>query len=123
MNKILKITLWGAILWLILFIVGFILWPLHESQFLLFKTIMVVSSALVGMVMLAMYFKKVDSNFLNEAILLGVIWLTVNWLLDLVVLVGMFKSPLGEYIIGIGLRYLNIPITSIGVGYILKNKQ
>jgi len=123
MKRIIKIVLWGFILWLILFIIGFIFWPLHESQFLLFKSLMVVFSAFVGIIMLALYYKKVESNFVSEGVLIGVIWLVVNIVLDLIVLVGAFKSPMGEYFIGIGLRYLNIPIVSIGIGFILDKKR
>jgi len=38
---------------------------------------------------------------------------------DLIVLVGLFQNPVSEYFIGTGLRYLNIPVMSIGVGLIL----
>ncbi len=123
MKKNVKILLWGILLWLVLFIVGFIIYPLHDTNFLLFKTIMVVSSCLVGMIMLALYFKKVENNFVSEGIAIGIIWLAVNLLLDLIVLVGLFKTPVGEYFIGIGLRYLNIPIISIGIGKILSYRK
>ena len=123
MNKTLQIFVWGIILWLILFVIGFAIWPLHESQQLLFKTIMIVSGSLVGMIMLSYYFKRIEDNFVSEGIKVGVIWLAVNILLDLAVLVGLFQSPIGEYFTGTGLRYLNIPIMCIGIGIILKNSK
>ena len=122
MKRILKILFFGFLVWLILFIIGFLIFPLQQTQILLFKTIMVVAGALVGMAMLVLYYRKVESNFVSEGIWVGVIWLTVNIVLDLIVLVGIFQNPVSEYFIGIGLRYLNIPIMSIGVGLILNGK-
>jgi hypothetical protein len=122
MKRILKILFFGFLVWLILFIIGFLIFPLHQTQILLFKTIMVVTGALVGMSMLVFYYRKVESNFVSEGILVGVIWLTVNIVLDLIVLVGLFQNPVSEYFIGTGLRYLNIPVMSIGVGLILKGR-
>ncbi len=122
MKRILKILLFGSLVWLILFIIGFLIFPLYQSQNLLFKTIMVIAGALVGMGMLILYYRKVESNFTLEGIWVGVIWLAVNIILDLIVLVGIFENPLGEYFIGTGLRYLNIPVMSIGVGLILDSK-
>ncbi len=122
MKKIPRIALFGSILWLICFAIGFIIWPLHESQFILFKTIMIVASCLTGIYLLSFYLKKIDNGFVKEGIIVGIIWFAINIILDLIVLVGYFKTPVAEYFIGIGLRYLNIPITSIGVGMILNNK-
>lgn len=122
MKRILKILLFGFLVWLILFIIGFLIFPLHQTQILLFKTIMVVTGALVGMAMLVFYYRKIESNFVSEGIWIGVIWLTVNIVLDLIVLVGLFNNPVSEYFIGTGLRYLNIPVMSIGVGLILNGR-
>ena len=110
------------LVWLILFIIGFLIFPLHQTQILLFKTIMVITGALVGIALLVLYYRKIENNFVSEGILVGVIWLTVNIVLDLIVLVGLFQNPVSEYFIGTGLRYLNIPVMSIGVGLILNGK-
>ena len=85
----------------------------------LFKTIMIVLGAVIGAVFLILYFKRVDENHLREGIILGLIWLAVNWGLDLIVLVPMSKMSLGVYFSQIGLRYLNIPIYSFTIGYLL----
>ena len=57
-----------------------------------------------------------------KGIRIGLVWLLLNLALDLIVLVGLFKSDLGEYLIGVGLRYLVIPILTIGIGSILDQK-
>jgi hypothetical protein len=122
MKKFLKITFFGLLLWIIGFVLGFAVWPIHESNFMLFKTIMLVSSILYGMILLIIYFNKVQSDYLNEGIIVGINWFIVNLLLDLLVLVLIFKTPVGQYFIEVGIRYLNIPVITIGVGFLLSKK-
>lgn len=52
-----------------------------------------------------------------------IVWLVINWILDLVVLVPMAKMAIGIYFAHIGLRYLMIPTMSISMGYLLQNKE
>ncbi len=122
MNKPIRIVFWGFILWLTCFIIGFVVFPLHESDVFLFKTIMIVASTIIGTLMFIHYFGKVESNFLSEGITIGIVWFVVNMVLDLIVLVGMLKTPLVEYLLGTGLRYINIPVMSSGIGFILSRK-
>jgi hypothetical protein len=123
MKNLLKIVFLGFLLWLICMVIAVIVWPLHASQFMLFKSIMVVSGAIVGMSLLAYYFKKVKTNYIREGVVVGVIWFVVNIVLDLIVLVGMLKTPLIEYLISPGVGYLCMPAMSIGVGFILSRKK
>jgi uncharacterized membrane protein YpjA len=83
---------------------------------------MIVVMTFVGMIFIQLYFKSVISHFKREGIRIGLVWLFLNLALDLIVLVGLFKSDLGEYLIGVGLRYLVIPILTIEVGNILDQK-
>ncbi len=117
-----KIILYGFWVWLIGFAAGFLAWPLHENNFLLFKTLMVVIGTMGGVLMLVIYFKKLPDDYLRRGVIIGVVWFVVNIVLDLIVLVGLFKSPVGEYFIGTGLRYLAMPTMSIGVGWLLEHK-
>ncbi len=123
MKNLLKIAFLGFLLWLICMIVAVIVWPLHSSQFMLFKSIMVISGTIVGMLLLAYYFKGVSANYVREGVVVGVIWFVVNIALDLIVLVGMLKTPIIEYLISPGVGYLCMPAMSIGVGYILSKKK
>jgi len=122
MKKYLKIILFGTLIWLICFIIGMLVWSLHESQFMLFKSIMVVSSTLVGILFIYFYFKRINDDYLHEGLLIGIVWFIVNIILDLLVLVLLLKSPLVEYLISPGIGYLNIPIICTGMGYILDRK-
>ncbi len=51
-----------------------------------------------------------------SALILGLYWLTINLLFDLVVLVALFKMPLLLYLYDVGLLYLLIPIVAVGMG-------
>jgi len=124
MNKYLKIVLFGFILWLVPFIVGF-LFVDAKGNFLIsetfFKSIMIVVGSLVGVILAVRYFKDIKSDFVIEGVLLGVTWLFINLAIDIVfVSIGFFRMTLTQYIMDIGLRYLSMPIYTIGLGYALK---
>lgn len=123
MNKLLKQLLFGFLTWLIPFVFSFLIWPLHDSMLSLFKSIMIVSGAITGVVFIVIYFKKISSGYLRDGITIGFIWLAINIILDLIVLVGLFKTPTKDYFIDIGIRYLMIPAITIGFGYILEFKN
>jgi len=123
MKKVLRIAFSGFTLWLICFLIAVIVWPLHASQFMLFKSIMIVSGSVSGMWLLARHFKKVRNDYVKEGIIVGGIWFIVNIGLDLIVLVAILKSPLVEYLISPGIGYLCIPAMCIGVGYAISNNR
>ena len=123
-NKYLKIVLFGFILWLVPFIAGFFFVD-AKGNFLIpetfFKSIMIVLGSLVGVLLAVRYFKDIKSDFVNEGVLLGVIWLVINLAIDIIfVSTGFFRMTLTQYLTDIGLRYLSIPIYTIGLGYALK---
>ena len=123
MKKFLKITFFGLLLWIIGFVIGFAIWPIHDSNFMLFKTIMIILSILSGMILLIIYFNQVQSDYLKDGIIVGINWLVVNIVLDLLILVLMLKTPVGQYFIEVGIRYLDIPIITIGIGFLLSKKM
>ncbi len=126
MKKALEILLYGIIIWIIPFITGFFFYT-PEGQLsvdiYLFKTIMILIGNLTGVILLVIYLKKLNENFLKESILIGLVWLLINYILDFIVLIPMSKMGIGDYFIQIGLRYLLLPITSIAFGYVLDKKN
>lgn len=114
----LRTTLLGVASWLIPFLVSFPFFG-HTGQLLvsqpLFKSIMVVVGGLVGVALLVVAFRRVIASSASGFIL-GFYWLAINLLLDLVVLVVLFKMPFLFYLYDVGLRYLLIPIIAIGMG-------
>jgi fumarate reductase subunit C len=71
-----------------------------------------------------LYFEKVYGKFLREGILLGVLWLVISLVIDLILF--MPDSPMHmsfiDYVKDIGLTYLMIPTITIGFGYMLDKK-
>ena len=116
----------GFLTWLIPFIVSFLFYtpngtPLKDITF--FKSIMTVLGCLVGVLLLIQSFTKIKTNYLKESIRIGLIWFLMNIVLDLIFLLPLGKLTIMDYIIQIGIRYINIPIISIGMGYLTKNIQ
>lgn len=127
MNKYLKMVLYGLILWLVPFIVSFAFVD-RQGNFTIgvtfFKSIMVVTGALVGVVLAVRYFRDVETNYVNEGIVLGVTWLIINLALDLLMVFGgFFQMDAVQYFTDIGLRYLAMPIYTIGMGYALMQQH
>lgn len=126
MNKLVKIVLFGFILWLVPFLTGFLFFD-PSGNFLIpetfFKTIMVVEGALVGVVLAVRYFKDIEADYVREGVILGGVWLVINLCIDLLfVFAGFFPMSVVQYFTDIGLRYLSMPIYTIGIGYVLKQR-
>lgn len=126
MKKTKKILWYGFLTWLVPFLAAI---PFYNSagelktDIFLFKSIMLVLASLVGAVLIVRYFKSVKKHFFLEGLELGAGWLLVNVVLDVAILVMMMQMPLMEYIYGIGLRYLVIPITTGVVGKVAEMKK
>jgi hypothetical protein len=121
MKKVLKIGLYGFLTWLIPFVISFFFYdrsgqPTMDIFFI--KSILLVVSSLFGAYLLIVYFKQLKDDFLKEALIVGVSWLSINWLLDVVILLPMAKISIAAWFTQIGLRYLVIPVFSISIGYI-----
>ena len=123
MNKYLKMFLYGLIVWMVPFIVSFAFVD-QQGNFTIdetfFKSIMVVTGAFIGVILAVRYFRDVETDYLNEGIVLGLIWLAINLALDLsMVYGGFFHMSVTQYFTDIGMRYLSMPIYTIGMGYAL----
>ena len=84
----------------------------------LFKSIMIVAGSITAAILIVWCFRPVEKNFTHEAIVTGMIWLLANWVLDLIVLVGLLGMGLPDYAGQIGLRYLVIPAMVIAAGVV-----
>lgn len=121
MTSIKKSLLYGFLVWLIPFIVAFIIFPVRESNRPLFESIMPV--VLSGSVVLfsILCFKKTQAGSTSEGLKLGLIWLAVSVVIDLLVFMqGPMKMSLSAYISDIGVTYLLIPIITTGFGYLIE---
>ena len=126
MNKNIRNILYGFLAWLIPFVVAFFFYSKEGGlviDIFLFKSIMIVVGAISGAFLLVSYFKNIHANYLYEGIIVGLTWLGINILLDLLVLVPMSEMSYADYFAQIGLRYLVMPVMSIMVGAVLANKK
>ena len=124
MNKNLKIVLFGFLVWLIPFMVSFFIYPLKTPMYSLFESIMSVLIAVAAVIFSYFYFKDIGANFVREGVVTGIVWFIIAIMIDLVMF--MPASPMHmnftEYMMTVGVKYLIIPVVTIGSGYLAQNK-
>lgn len=111
----------GFLTWLVPFLASIPFYGMDGTLVvdqMLFKSLMIVIGSLTAAILLVWFFAVVPGSFAREAAITGAVWLVMNWVLDLVVLVGLMGMPPYEYATGIGLRYLVIPAMVIPAGII-----
>ena len=124
MNKNLKIVLFGFLIWLIPFAVSFFIYPLKSPMYSLFESIMSVLIAAAAVIFSYLYFKNIKTNFVIEGIITGIAWFIIAIVIDL--LMFMPASPMhmnfNDYMMTVGVKYLIMPVVTIGSGYLAQNK-
>jgi len=124
MKKYLKIGLFGFLVWLIPFAVSFLIFPLRTSNRALFESIMPVVITICVVLFSIIYLRRIETDFLKEGILLGVIWCAISLIIDLLLFMeGPMKMSFTDYLMDIGLTYLIILIVSVGFGYLLEKQR
>lgn len=124
MKSIKKALLFGFLVWLIPFIVAILLSSVRKHNRPLFESLMPVVITISVVPFLILYFSKLQVYFLKEAVLLGIIWLAISLILDLLCFMeGPMKMSFADYMMDIGLTYLMIPTISIGFGYLLEKRR
>lgn len=113
---------YGFIVWVVPYVTAIPLMGLMISDPTFFKTIMIVEGTIVGMICAVAYFNGVKKNYLQDSLVLGLVWLIVNWLLDFVLLIPFSKMPLDRYFLEIGLRYIGMLAPTVAIGYLLEKK-
>jgi len=124
MNKYLKMCLFGFLTWLIPFVAGFLFYSPQKQLLvdaLVFKSIMAVVGSITGAILLVLYFKKIATRYLFEGVVVGLVWIGLNLILDIVILVPMSGMTIGNYFSQIGLGYLTIPTMSISMGLVAEH--
>jgi len=126
MDKKIKLGLYGLLTWLIPFLASFLFFSRTGGLLIdifLFKSIMIVVGSLVGVGLLVYYFREISANYLKEGILVGAVWFVMNAVLDIVFLLPMSGDSVGTWFASIGMRYLVLPIISIGMGYLIQSNK
>jgi len=121
--KLLKMIGYGLIIWVIPYVTAIPLMGLMVSDPTFFKTIMIVEGTIVGAICMVAYFRDAKKGVFTESILVGLVWLLVNWGLDYIALLPFSKMPLDRYFLEIGLRYIGMLSPVIAIGYLLEKKS
>ena len=118
------VLLYGVILWLIPFIVGFSAFPLKSFFSPFFETVMGITVTVCAVVFAMLYFRKLRGDYLKHGIIVGLIWFAMSVLIDLPLFIfgGPMQMSFANYMMDIGLTYLIYPIVMIGFGYLLARK-
>lgn len=121
----LKIITFGFMVWLIPTIVTYI--TSFTSGLYLFEIISALSIAITVIIFAYIYFKDLDSHFIRDGIILGMIWIIISIVLDIIlVLLGITKLTLSQYLFYVAPIYIIIPAVTIGFGLYkdqIKEKQ
>ncbi len=121
MKKYLKLGLLGFLVWLIPFVVSCLISPLKTSLPALFESIMPVVVVICTVVFAVVYLRKARADFLKEGIIVGIAWLVICLIFDLLLFMeGPMKMSFGDYMMDIGLVYLTIPTITVGFGWVLR---
>lgn len=124
MNKYVRNILYGFLAWLIPFVASIFFYSEEGGltiDIFLFKTIMIVVGSTFAAFLLVSYFKNIYADYIKEGIIVGVVWLAINILLDLLILIPLSGMSIEDYFTQIGLRYLVMPVMSIMVGKAIAN--
>lgn len=118
MKSFKKAFLFGLIVWAVPFIAAMLIFPIRQSDRILFESIMPIVLAFISVTMAYLYFNHVELFFIKEGIYLGIFWFCLCIVLDQCFFSwGPMKMAFIDYIKDIGLTYLMIPIITIGIGY------
>lgn len=125
MHSLKKSILFGFLVWLLPFIIAFLIFLIHESNRPLFESIMPLVITVTVVIFSYLYFKNIDKNIKAEGAKIGVIFLLISLIIDLILF--MPNSPMHmnllDYLSDIGLTYLMIPVITIGMGYVIDRER
>lgn len=118
LKKILKITGFGFIVWLIPTIVTYFTSNVSSVQFFNFVASVAIAAPVVALSFI--YFKDITTHFVKEGVIIAIAWMVITLILDVVLIfVGISKTTLLEYAITIVPLYVIIPAITIGFGLYL----
>ncbi|MFZ4545067.1 MAG: hypothetical protein ACOYOA_13515 [Saprospiraceae bacterium] len=118
-----KIVLYGFLLWLTVFIISFLIFPLKESNPPFFETLISISLTASAIFYGHIYFKK-EVLTTKKCVSTGLFWAMINIVIDLplFLLDSPMKMAFTDYLTDIGLTYMIIPLVLLVYAYRRDNK-
>jgi len=123
MKKYFRVFLYAFLMWVVPYIASLLFLPLQDTDKIYFKTIMIIIGSLTWVSLIYIYFKDKSEKFLLHGLLLGGLGFGVGILLDMIGVLPFSDISFVTYMKEIGFRYLLIPISSICIGFLLKEKS
>ncbi len=115
-----RVVLYGIAIWLVVFGVSVLIYPLHDAQRPFFESIMPVTIALCVTPLAVDYLGRLDAGQAKAGLSVGGVWLLVNVVIDLPLFTlggPMWMAP-ADYVMDIGFTYLLIPIIVGAMGIV-----
>lgn len=113
--KLLKLIGFGLIVWLIPTLITLLVSYLKIINY--FDVISAVAIAVTVIVFSYLYFKNIEANLVKEGFILGIVWLLLSIILDIVLIfLGINQLSLMEYAYYVVPLYIIIPAITIGFG-------
>ena len=123
MNKNAKIINYGLFVWLIPSLITVILGPFIAAMNI-FEIVSAVAIAVTVIVFSYLYLKGITENFIKESVLVGISWLIISIVLDIIlILLGISQLTLTNYTIYVAPLYIIIPAITIGLGLYLNQRR
>jgi hypothetical protein len=123
MNKTAKIINYGLLVWLIPSLITVISGP-FLAAINIFEIISAVAIAVTVMVFSYLYLKGITENFIKESVLVGISWLIISIVLDIIlILLGISQLTLINYTMYVAPLYIIIPAITIGLGLYMNQRM
>ena len=115
-----RAILYAIVLWTVIFLITFLIYPLKAESIMLFASLRTVAMALVSVFLTVMYFRDVEEHLIRDGVKLGAVWLIISVILDQGPFVwGLLQLTFSEYLADTGLCHLIYPVITIGAGVLL----
>ena len=87
-----------------------------------FKATMSLVYSIISAFLIAVVLKDAKDHFLQTGLILGITWSTINILLDLIFLVGLFGNEAWTWFWQTGVGYFNMIPLALAMGWLLSLK-
>ena len=123
MNKNAKIINYGLLVWLIPSLITIILGSFLAAMNI-FEIVSALAIAVTVIVFSYLFFKGITENFIKEGILIGISWLIISIVLDIILIVlGISQLSLTSYAMYVAPLYIIIPAITAGLGLYMNQRM